>query len=94
MKRLILLAAAVSVGSVFAQGVTGGYAADWTSLDSRPTPKWWADAKFGIFIHWGPYAVPAYAPAAKDAKFDGDAYVGRPFQARGREVRRPHVKAP
>ena len=21
--------------------------------------KWWRDAKFGIFIHWGLYAVPA-----------------------------------
>ena len=25
-------------------------------------PGWFADAKFGIFIHWGPYSVPAWAP--------------------------------
>src|SRR5690606_4832792 len=31
-------------------------------LDKRPTPAWWTDAKFGIFIHWGIYSVPAYAP--------------------------------
>ena len=27
-----------------------------------PTPAWFTDAKFGIFIHWGVYSVPAYAP--------------------------------
>jgi len=30
------------------------------SLDSHPTPQWFRDARFGIFIHWGPYAVPAF----------------------------------
>ena len=50
------------------------YDATWESLDRRPTPTWWEDAKFGIFIHWGPYAVPAYAPAARGAKFDWDGY--------------------
>jgi alpha-L-fucosidase len=38
------------------------YAADWESISSRPTPEWWRDAKFGIFIHWGVYSVPAIAP--------------------------------
>ncbi len=28
---------------------------------TRPTPTWFTDAKFGIFVHWGPYAVPAWA---------------------------------
>ena len=37
------------------------YKAEWESLDKRPIPEWWQDAKFGIFIHWGIYAVPAYA---------------------------------
>jgi alpha-L-fucosidase len=32
----------------------------WTSIDSRPTPPWFSDAKFGIFIHWGLYSVPAF----------------------------------
>ena len=36
--------------------------ADWQHLDERPIPQWWQDAKFGIFIHWGVYSVPAYAP--------------------------------
>jgi alpha-L-fucosidase len=38
------------------------YQPDWASIDSRPTPTWFTDAKFGIFIHWGVYSVPAYAP--------------------------------
>ena len=32
----------------------------WASLQ-RPLPQWFADARFGIFIHWGPYSVPAWA---------------------------------
>lgn len=38
------------------------YEPTWESIDKRPTPKWFTDAKFGIFIHWGVYSVPAYAP--------------------------------
>ncbi|UCH33221.1 MAG: alpha-L-fucosidase [Armatimonadota bacterium] len=34
----------------------------WESLDSRPCPDWYDEAKFGIFIHWGVYSVPAWAP--------------------------------
>ncbi|MCU1361503.1 MAG: Alpha-L-fucosidase, partial [Ilumatobacteraceae bacterium] len=29
-------------------------------------PTWYDDAKFGIFVHWGPYAVPCYAPVDRD----------------------------
>lgn len=38
------------------------YQPTWDSIDKRPTPTWFTDAKFGIFIHWGVYSVPAYAP--------------------------------
>ena len=38
------------------------YQPTWESIDKRPTPQWFTDAKFGIFIHWGVYSVPAYAP--------------------------------
>jgi alpha-L-fucosidase len=34
----------------------------WASIDARPTPAWFEDAKLGIFIHWGVYSVPAFAP--------------------------------
>lgn len=36
------------------------YSPDWKSLDSRPVPGWFTDAKFGIFIHWGVYSVPSW----------------------------------
>jgi alpha-L-fucosidase len=38
------------------------YQANWESIDSRPVPEWFTDAKFGIFIHWGVYSVPAWGP--------------------------------
>ena len=37
------------------------YFANWESLRAHPIPQWYDDAKVGIFIHWGPYSVPAYA---------------------------------
>lgn len=58
-KRPLALLLLVCAGSLCAQTP---YAADWASLDKRPVPQWWQEAKFGIFIHWGVYAVPAYAP--------------------------------
>ena len=36
------------------------YRATTESLRSHKAPQWYEDAKFGIFVHWGPYAVPAY----------------------------------
>ena len=42
-------------------GDSGGpFRADWESLRSYEVPEWYKDAKFGIFIHWGAYSVPAY----------------------------------
>ena len=42
------------------------YKPEWESLDKRPVPAWFNAAKFGIFIHWGVYSVPAWAPANED----------------------------
>ena len=36
------------------------YTASWDSLDRRPIPAWFQEARFGIFIHWGVYSVPAW----------------------------------
>jgi alpha-L-fucosidase len=41
--------------------VGGRYQPTWESIDQRPVPAWYTNAKFGIFIHWGVYSVPAYA---------------------------------
>ncbi|HZK38596.1 MAG TPA: alpha-L-fucosidase [Clostridia bacterium] len=47
------------------------YKNNWESLNSRPIPSWFEDAKFGIFIHWGLYSVPAYAPKGNYAEWYG-----------------------
>jgi alpha-L-fucosidase len=47
------------------------YENNWESLNKRPVPEWFSDAKFGIFIHWGLYSVPAYAPKGKYAEWYG-----------------------
>jgi alpha-L-fucosidase len=38
----------------------GPYRPDWESLQKYEAPAWYRDAKFGIFIHWGVYSVPAF----------------------------------
>ncbi len=38
----------------------GPFQPTWESLQDYQTPQWYQDAKFGIFVHWGPYAVAAY----------------------------------
>ena len=38
----------------------GPFRPDFESLDTYTVPDWYKDAKFGIFIHWGVYSVPAY----------------------------------
>jgi len=35
------------------------YEPTWESLKQHETPQWLKDAKFGIYTHWGIYAVPA-----------------------------------
>jgi alpha-L-fucosidase len=36
------------------------YKPTWESLKQYHAPQWYMDAKFGIFIHWGVYCVPAF----------------------------------
>ncbi len=60
MKRIIL-SAFFFIGSLILIGQT--YQPTWQSIDSRQVPAWFTDAKFGIFIHWGIYSVPSWAPA-------------------------------
>jgi alpha-L-fucosidase len=38
----------------------GPFRTDWESLQKFDAPDWYRDAKFGIFIHWGVYSVPAF----------------------------------
>ncbi len=38
----------------------GKYKDNWQSLSNHKTPSWYREGKFGIFIHWGIYSVPAF----------------------------------
>jgi alpha-L-fucosidase len=58
MRALIL---AVALGSATSSRAAS-FEPNWESIDRRPTPAWFTEAKFGIFIHWGVYSVPSYAP--------------------------------
>jgi len=60
MKRIKLLV--ILLFPLLVWGQVKKYEPNWESLDSRPVPAWFNDGKFGIFIHWGPYSVPAWTP--------------------------------
>lgn len=63
MKKIIFYLFFLSITSVTAQH---NYDANWESLDKRATPGWFENAKFGIFVHWGLYSVPSWAPTSGD----------------------------
>ncbi|XP_062265901.1 tissue alpha-L-fucosidase-like [Platichthys flesus] len=52
---LLLLCIAALVSQTAAR-----YTADWPSLDARPLPPWYDQAKVGIFVHWGVFSVPSF----------------------------------
>lgn len=43
---------------------TAPFKPTYKSLEAHVTPAWYEDAKLGIFIHWGIYSVPAWAPTS------------------------------
>ncbi|HKM91774.1 MAG TPA: alpha-L-fucosidase [Candidatus Acidoferrales bacterium] len=54
------------------------YEATLESLDRHPLPRWYADAKLGIFIHWGLYSVPGWAVLAPPGeKLSAQEYLKR-----------------
>src|SRR3954463_4083551 len=85
-RPLLMLLFCVACGGATAQAV----APEWASVDSRPTPTWWTDAKFGIFIHWGVYSVPAFAPKGEYAEWYWERLraPGNPASARDQAIRR------
>lgn len=42
------------------------YEPTWESVSTHPLPQWYDDAKLGIFLHWGLYSVPGWAPQVPD----------------------------
>lgn len=65
MKKLLLVFLLAATYQLPAQTFTP----DWESLDKRPTPNWFKDSKFGIFIHWGVYAVPGWSTKGNYAEW-------------------------
>jgi len=74
---MLCLAVAGTLSAGAAEPAAKHYDATWASIDSRPTPQWWSDAKFGIFIHWGVYSVPSFAPKGEYAEWYWER-IGRP----------------
>lgn len=54
-------ARAALVAKVKEGAALGPFRPDWASLRNYREPAWFDNAKFGIFVHWGVYAVPAFA---------------------------------
>ena len=60
----------------------GPYHDDWASLTDFTMPAWYEKAKFGIFIHWGVYSVPAF----------GDEWYSRKMYIQGTPEYEHHIK--
>jgi alpha-L-fucosidase len=69
MRRPQILVFVLALSGSFALGQAPRYEPNWASLDARPTPQWWRDAKFGVFITWGLYSVPAWSPKGTYAEW-------------------------
>src|SRR5258708_7907998 len=57
------------------------FRASWESLRQYTVPEWYRDTKFGIFIHWGIYSVPAF----------GNEWYSRNMYVQGTEEFKHHV---
>lgn len=62
-------------------GQTHRFEASWESLGQYTAPDWYRDAKFGIWAHWGPQAVP----------MQGDWYARHMYEE-GSPVYQAHLK--
>ena len=63
--RLVPVVLLLIICSAYANSQS--YTPDWESLDKRPVPEWFQNSKFGIFVHWWVYSVPAWGPADLEA---------------------------
>ena len=81
-----LLIVGMGVGAVEAAGRPSQLPSDkpaprfeptWESLETQQIPEWYVNAKFGIFIHWGVYSVPAF---------------GNEWYPRNMYIQKPHRK--
>ena len=55
----------------------GPYQAQWESIAACPLPSWYQEKRLGIFLHWGPFSVPAYHDwYARNIIWDTTAIIG------------------
>ena len=87
LARLLMMSGALAAA---VPATAQRFAPEWSSIDARPTPTWWTDAKFGIFIHWGVYSVPAFAPKGEYAEWYWERLraPGDPASAKDQDIRR------
>jgi alpha-L-fucosidase len=69
------------LATVQKESVEGPFQPDWQSLAKYQAPEWYRDAKFGIFIHWGLYSVPAF----------GSEWYPREMYLEGSKINQHHV---
>ena len=48
------------------RSTTAVYEGTWDSVSTHVVPAWFDDAKLGVFVHWGLYSVPGWAPQVPD----------------------------
>lgn len=69
----------------------GNFKPTWESLDKHKVPEWYEDAKFGMFVDWGLYSIPAFSPSGypdwylwrmnTDTREYHEKYWGKDFRA-------------
>ena len=70
------MSAPITMQTVDGVIAAGPFAATWESLKAGyAIPAWYEDAKFGVFIHWGLYCVPAFGSEwyPRDMYLEGSA---------------------
>ncbi|NIG66791.1 alpha-L-fucosidase [Microbacterium sp. Be9] len=65
----------------------GPYDAEWSSLQKVDVPRWYREGKFGIFIHWGVFSVPAHRDETAGEGAGGDWYGREMYQSRSETFR-------
>ena len=74
--RLCSLRTLISLPALSSAQAPAKYEPTLESLDRHPLPEWYAGAKLGIFIHWGLYSVPGWAPLNHpDHDFSSNDYI-------------------
>ncbi|MFR9650864.1 MAG: alpha-L-fucosidase [Rikenellaceae bacterium] len=79
LNKTVILSLLLAISTTMVQAEE--YQPTWESLDKRECPAWFPDAKFGIFIHWGLYSVPAYTIKGTYAEWYWHALMENPETA-------------